>query len=240
MVRVVLIAACLAAAASLHAGLGDFPRGPLKPTLFAQDTDDEADVEEDAEPEPKPRRKKPAAEPRVDEPNPERWLGMAFWTSPYLRFTGDPPGAGAGLGSELSIHFGEQLAMTAALSFWTYSVGFREDGKWRTRDIGSIEVEVGVRLYAVTWRKGAIYMDMRLALMAADGPAPVESTLSIGAGTQFGFEIGGRNLRWFVEVGLGWRGALTASEMGWLDTGDENGIGGLFFDLARTGIRLYL
>lgn len=233
--RLLLLAVCAAICPALSAGLHDFRRAPIKPTLFAEELEEAFADDETKEP-----AKKPAPPPEVEEPPPARWLGMAFWTSPYLRFTGDPPGAGAGLGSEISIHFGEQLAMTAALSMWTYSVSFREEGKWRTRDVGSIEIEVGVRLYAITWRKGAIYMDMRLALMAADGPAPVESTFSIGAGTHFGFEIGGATLRWFVEAGLGWRGALTANEMGWLDTGDENGIGGLFFDLARTGIRLYL
>jgi len=190
-------------------------------------------------------------EPIVEEeevPRPERGrhfrdegeFGLAFWVTPFVRFTEDPSGVGAGFGFEFSYQFDRRFGATFGMSIWNVNVrAFEEDDDPTREDVTSLEFELGSRFYALNWRSGRMYMDLRLVLAFADGPTPVRSTVNLGGDMRWGFEFGSENVCTFLEAGMGWRSAVNFGDAGWLETGTSNGSGGMIFDLLRVGVRMY-
>lgn len=243
---------CASCASTLAAGFGDFEHRPWKVTLFVEDNEEDAedgdaeddfdagDADEESNP---PSRVKSSgrSKPVVEEVPEPSWLSFGFWITPYTRFTSDPAAASGGLGAEMTIMFREEIGLTVGMSGWTHAIRIRkENGDYDDVDVGSVDLEVGCRLRAFSWRTGGIYLDFRGALMLVDGGGPAETTVSAGAGAYFGFEFGSPVVRGFIETGLAWRTALTESNVGWLDRPHADGTFGIFYDLLRIGVRIYL
>jgi hypothetical protein len=216
MSRVCLLLILAAFAAGL-AAMPDFPRRAMALNMFA----------DNAEPEPQitPREGRSSA---------------AFWITPSMRFMADPTAVLVGVGGEGSHFFGERIGLMFAAGLWDVRVQAKKDGSYKRRAAIMVELEAGPRVIVHEWRYGAIYGDMRLGLLLADGQAPVRSTTSLGAGAHFGFEFGGSDVRMLIEAGLSWRGALNHSDAGWLQVDNRNGPGGASYDLLRFGLRVYL
>jgi hypothetical protein len=219
----------------LQAAFDDFPRVQHR-SLFAADDPYSG--------EPSTPRADPDEEPEADKNwdyADTGWFGLGFWGSPFLRFTDQPYGHAAGFGLEFSFHFSQQFALVAGLGLWSNYVDAREDdGRFVEVDAGGLEVELGFRWRFLRWDGGALYTDARAVFAVYDGPGPVRATSSIGGGGHFGVELGNQMFRVFFEAGLEFRAALNYRNVGWLNTGDSNGDAGLFFDLLRVGMRVYL
>jgi hypothetical protein len=233
--REFIAAVLLACAAPLWAAGGDFGTPRPQGWLFSLDDAAQAD--------PPPGGSSDAA--RTEESgNTEEWeqpghLGFAFWGTPFLRFTQDPTGVGAGFGFEFSHQLHDRFGTMFSMSIWTVSTSVEEDGDDETVDVTTFDLEFGWRLHALEWRTGRMYMDLRFVVSFADGPAPVRSTVDLGGDMRWGFEFGNETVRTFLEAGMGWRSAVNYGDAGWLETGNSNGSGSMVFDLLRVGMRLY-
>jgi hypothetical protein len=98
----------------------------------------------------------------------------------------------------------------------------------------------GVRGYPARWGSGAIYVDLRLSYMVADGPDPFLRTQSWGMDIYFGVELGIRPVYAFVEGGYGFRKAFFRKSAGWLGTPESfDTHSGLSADMTRLGVRVY-
>ncbi len=177
--------------------------------------------------------------PRADPPrssHPASRFSIAAWVTPYLRFPTQPDGILGGLGAQGAYMFRPGLGVCFGVSLWEGRANSREDRE----GIAMIETEGGLRFQFVEWKTGALYFDVRMRLGLLAGSAPVETSVTAGAGAGFGYEFGGPELRGFLEVNIVWLAAINRGDAGWIEVGDANGLGGPHFNLLRFGVRVYL
>lgn len=244
--RILFAAVLLACSCPAWADFDDFGPRRIQRALFSMG-DDEAKIQpkpapsEAAPPEAAPPEEREEAEP----PHKPRHhhaghASVAFWATPFMRFTEDPTGVGVGFGFEFSHMVDERFGTMFSMSIWSIDARMPEvPGNDDREDVNCVDIELGSRFHALNWRSGRMYMDLRFVIGFADGPAPVRSSTYLGGDMRWGFEFGDESVRTFLEAGMGFRGAVNHGDAGWVETGGSNGSGGMFFDLLRVGMRLY-
>jgi hypothetical protein len=171
-------------------------------------------------------------------------LSLAMWGNPsFFRIAIEPTSILFGFGTEVAYNFNRQMAIhaTAAAFAGPYRYEAEEDEEDDFIDGNAFggTFTIGFRWRPVHWRHGALYFDFGMAYGIFDGSKDARLTHSLGGEFVMGIEIGGGNVRGFIETGFSNQVGMGSSTHGWLRTPDSDRSTSAHLILARGGVRFY-